>query len=139
MFDSIQRQGFSMAICSGIARSYVKNFTNLVLLHNRSSQEFWMNRFCFQQSCFSSGQFHLYIFGVSRVTCGAHLRLLFPWTTRLLSQWILDWWWVHGSTARKSFSCTRHVQHEAGQVASYVCYVQSTAWPIIWLEKRESK
>jgi len=45
-------------------------------------------------------------FEVSRVVCGAHLRLLAPWATRLLSQWMLHWWWVSGSTKRGTLPCT---------------------------------
>jgi len=45
-------------------------------------------------------------FGVSRVVCGAHLRLLAPWTTRLLSRWIhLHWWRVNCNNAREAFPC----------------------------------
>ena len=33
---------------------------------------------------------------MSRVVCGAQLRLLAPWVTRLLSQWMLHWWQVSG-------------------------------------------
>jgi len=46
-------------------------------------------------------------FGVSRVVCGAPLRLLAPWTTLLLSKWMLHWWRVKGSTAREPFPRTR--------------------------------
>jgi len=45
------------------------------------------------------------LFGVSRVVCGAHIRLIAPWATRLLSQWILHWWRVSGSTACEPFPC----------------------------------
>ena len=44
--------------------------------------------------------------GVSRRVCGAHLRLLAPWATRLLSQWMLHWWRINVSTARQLFPCT---------------------------------
>jgi len=37
----------------------------------------------------------------------AHLRLLVPWTTRLLMQWMLHWWWANGSSTRGMFFCTR--------------------------------
>ena len=39
----------------------------------------------------------LYPFGVSQVVCGSHFRLLAPWATLLLSQWMLHWWQVNGS------------------------------------------
>ena len=40
---------------------------------------------------------------VPQVFCGTHLRLLVPWATRLLSQWMLHWLRVSGSTAREQF------------------------------------
>jgi len=46
----------------------------------------------------------LYFSGVSRVVCGAHLHLLAPWATRLLSECMLHWWRVNGSIAREPFS-----------------------------------
>jgi len=45
-------------------------------------------------------------FGVSRVFCRDHLLLLAPWATRLLSQWMLCWWRIIGSTAPWLFPCT---------------------------------
>ena len=47
-------------------------------------------------------------FGVLRVACGVHLRLLAQRATRLPSQWILHWWRVSGSTARKPLSRSTH-------------------------------
>jgi len=35
-----------------------------------------------------------------RVFSDVYLRLLAPWATRLLSQWMLHWWRVNDSTAR---------------------------------------
>ena len=43
---------------------------------------------------------------VSRVDCVAHPHLLAPWSTRLLSQCMLHWWWVNVSTARELLPCT---------------------------------
>ena len=43
-------------------------------------------------------------------SAGAHLRMLTPWATRLLSQWMLHWWQVRGSTAREVFRCTNPYQ-----------------------------
>jgi len=36
----------------------------------------------------------------------AHVRMLTPWATWLLSQWMLHWWRVNGSNAREPFPCT---------------------------------
>jgi len=45
-------------------------------------------------------------FGLSRVVCDAHLRLLAPWTAWLFSQWILHRWRVNaGTTTRELFPC----------------------------------
>jgi len=41
--------------------------------------------------------------GMLRVLSDVYLRLLAPWTTRLLSQWMLHWWRVNGNTARELF------------------------------------
>ena len=47
-------------------------------------------------------------FGMPQEVCGPHLSLLAPWTTRVLSQWMLHWWRVNGSTARELlFPCTQ--------------------------------
>jgi len=43
---------------------------------------------------------------VSRVDCDVHPHLLAPRTTRLLSKWMLHWWWVNVSTARELLPCT---------------------------------
>jgi len=48
---------------------------------------------------------HILLSECHRVVCGA-FRLLAPWATRLLSQWMLQWWRVSGSAAREPFSCT---------------------------------
>jgi len=56
--------------------------------------------FCFTKfSCFVLLAF-VFLSGVPRVVCGAHLSLVPPWATRLLSQWMLHWWRVNGNTAR---------------------------------------
>jgi len=47
-------------------------------------------------------------FWVSRVVTGAHLRLIAPRTTPLLSWWMLHWWQTSGSTQREAFPCTTH-------------------------------
>jgi len=54
--------------------------------------------------CFVSSLSHSIV--MSRVVCGAHPHLLAPWTTRLLSQWMLQWWRVNVSTQRQLSPCT---------------------------------
>ena len=51
---------------------------------------------------------------MARVVCGAHLRLFAPWTTRLLSQWMLYWWRISDSTTRELFPCTHPARDWTG-------------------------
>ena len=51
---------------------------------------------------------------VSRVVSSAHLRLLAPCITLLLSQWMMHWWRVNGSTAREMFLAPAHQRRARG-------------------------
>ena len=43
------------------------------------------------------------LLGMSRVVSSAHLHLLWPWTVRLLSWWMLPWWWFICNTSGDPF------------------------------------
>ena len=59
-------------------------------------------------------------FWTSQVFSWVHFRLLVPWVTRLLSQWMLRWW-INSSTARKPFSCTHPVRGKTSQIYRFRC------------------
>ena len=59
-------------------------------------------------------------FGVSRWVCSAHLHLLAPWATRVLSQWMLHWWQVSAPRLKLPLHPPINAEHEAGQTASTV-------------------
>jgi len=65
-------------------------------------------------------------FRMSRLVCGAHLRLLAPWATRLLSQWMLHWWQVNSSTAREPFPATIYKSRARGW--THCKYFLSSLW-----------
>jgi len=78
----------------------------------------------------------LYFFRVPRVVCGPHFRLLVPWATRLLSQWMLRWWRVNGSTARELFSCTHPSTPNERLDRPLVGYSWQSQWFLFATKKR---
>jgi len=98
-------------------RPFTSFFAKMLVLQWKSKQKNDLIELilimCFAQDCiktifsedkFTSLSFILgfcIAFGVSRVVCGAHLRLLAA--TRLVSQWMLHWWRISGSVDKLWF------------------------------------
>jgi len=64
-----------------------------------------------------SALFHMLWISCHGMVSGHLLRLLAPWTTRLLPQWMLHWWRVNGSTVCEPFPLhlPTNAKYEAGQ------------------------
>jgi len=62
-------------------------------------------------------------------SAGAHLRLLAPLVTRLLSHWMLHWWRVNGSTARGTLPCTHPSTPSTRLGRPQVPFFKSSVWP----------